>query len=403
MGLALSKLEKYAEVLLWGLATARAGTGGKMKPYDVVLLKYDPAALPLARALHRKLVERRMQVVLRPNSGPGIEKDFFTLADEKQLAFVDAGMKPLAGSLNGYIVVRGPESLTHLQDVDPRKFGTAAIARKSWREIMDRREETGEFGWTLCSYPTAELARQAGLTLPQYTAQIEKACFLNEPDPVGKWKEIFRHATEIKKWLNALPAETLRLESKSADLTVTLGAARRFLGLSGHNIPSFELFTSPDWRGTKGVYFADMPTFYNGNYVKGIRLEFKNGRAVKINAEQGEAFVRKMLAMDRGACQVGEFSLTDRRFSKIGKFMADILFDENYGGKYGNSHIAVGSAYSDAYAGDRAGLTRQLKEKLGFNNSSLHWDIINSEKKRVTAALTSGKTVTVYENGEFKY
>ncbi len=113
--------------------------------------------------------------------------------------------------------------------------------------------------------------------------------------------------------------------------------------------------------------------------------------------------MRKMLAMDKGACQVGEFSLTDRRFSKIGKFMADILFDENYGGKYGNSHIAVGSAYSDTYTGDVKKLTKALKEKLGFNNSSLHWDIINSEKKRVTATLNSGKIVTIYENGEFRY
>ena len=187
------------------------------------------------------------------------------------------------------------------------------------------------------------------------------------------------------------------------DFEVLLGEKRNFISGGGNNIPSFEIFTSPDWRGTRGIYFADLSSYRSGNYVKGVRLEFKNGRVVKATAEKGQDFLRKMLAMDRGASQIGEFSLTDRRFSKIDKFMADILFDENFGGKHGNCHVAVGSSYADTFAGDVRKLDKKLKEKLGYNESALHWDLINTENKRVRAKLKNGTEVTVYEKGEWQY
>ena len=137
--------------------------------------------------------------------------------------------------------------------------------------------------------------------------------------------------------------------------------------------------------------------------MRGVRLEFKNGRVIKADAEQGADFVRNMLAMDKGASQIGEFSLTDRRFSKINKFMADILFDENFGGTYGNCHVAVGASYADTFSGPQSKLDKKMKEKLGFNDSSLHWDLINTENKTVTATLKDGSKKIVYEKGQFTY
>ena len=71
-------------------------------------------------------------------------------------------------------------------------------------------------------------------------------------------------------------------------------------------------------------------------------MEFKKGQVIKASAATGREFVSKQLKMDKGAGKVGEFSLTDKRFSRINRFMANTLFDENYGGKYGNCHIALG-------------------------------------------------------------
>jgi aminopeptidase len=106
--------------------------------------------------------------------------------------------------------------------------------------------------------------------------------------------------------------------------------------------------------------------------------------------------------MDEGASQVGEFSLTDKRFSRISKFMAEILFDENVGGENGNCHIAIGASFPDSYGGKEEN-TKELRDKLGFNDSSLHWDLINTEQKTVTAYLKDGSEVVIYKDGVFLY
>jgi aminopeptidase len=133
-----------------------------------------------------------------------------------------------------------------------------------------------------------------------------------------------------------------------------------------------------------------------------VRLTFEKGVVTRVQADAGEAFAVKQLAMDAGAARVGEFSLTDRRFSRISRFMADTLFDENFGGAFGNCHIALGSSYMDTYSGNPAGITKALKKKLGFNDSALHWDLVNTERKTVTAHLNTGETCLVYDNGCFQ-
>ena len=401
MFLTPTQTEKYADVMIWALQTARRN--GKYKKYDTVFLRTDIHAMPLAHAIYKKLIEKRFHVVVRFNQPEPFVTDFYKLADNKQLDFMSPGELEFNGGVNGLISLHAPQDLTHLKNIDPARIGRAAVARKPLREIWDAREQKGLFSWTLCNFPTEELAKRAGLTPKEYANQIARACFLNEKDPVAKWKEVTRHTTEIGKWLSSLPIKTFHIESAHMDFEVLLGDQRKFIAGSGCNIPSFEIFTSPDWRGTRGVYFADLSSYRSGNYVKGVRLEFKDGRVVKADAQMGADFVRKMVAMDRGAAQIGEFSLTDRRFSKITKFMADILYDENFGGKYGNCHVAIGASYADTFTGSQSKLDKKLKQKLGFNDSSLHWDLINTENKTVTATLKDGSKKIVYEKGEFKY
>jgi aminopeptidase len=400
MNFTTQQLEKYADVLIWGLNTARRKP---FKPYDTILVRFDLAALPLAEIIHKKLIKQKRNVLFRLLSTPTVEKNFYGFSDSIQRKFINAGEKELYSALNGNIYLSAPASLTHLKEIDPKKINETMISRKPFREIMDKREEQGAFGWTLCTLTTKALAEKAKMTEKEYTAQVCKACFLNEKDPVKKWQQIFKDSQEIKKWLNALPIKTIRVQSKKMDLQITLGEKRKFIGVSGHNIPSFEIFVSPDWRGTEGVYFANQPSYRSGNYVENVRLVFKKGRAIEITAGQGQEFVRKTLATDHAACQIGEFSLTDKRFSKIDRFMADTLFDENFGGTYGNCHIAVGSSYSDTYAGNPKNLTKTIKKQLGFNDSALHWDLVNTEDKTVTARLKNGQSLVIYEKGIFKY
>ena len=392
------ELKKYARTLWWGLSTARTSP---YAPGDLILLRFDQPATPLAEAVFDLLIDEGMVPVVRQNLTSSMEVSFYGKGSDAQIKTVPPGDRELMAHLSGLISLIAPQSLTHLAGTDPSKIGRAAVARKFLREIMEGREQTGEFGWTLCAYPTPEQARCAGLSVEEYARVIRQACFLDDADPAARWAGVFEDAQRVKQALGQLDIKSLRIESAHCDLTVTPGDQRRWLGVSGHNIPSFEIFLSPDWRGTEGVYFADQPSYRSGNRVEGVRLEFKAGRAVDVQAKEGREFVQKQLAMDEGAAQLGEFSLTDRRHSRIDTFMASTLFDENFGGPFGNCHVAVGASYADTFAGDQGSLDAELKKTLGFNDSALHWDLVNTEDKTVTATLNGGGSKVIYKGGEF--
>lgn len=393
-------LHRYAEVLLWGLRTARRG---KFKKGDIVMVRHHMAATRLAELLQARLLELGLQPVIQLIPTHRMEKNLFDLGKNHQLGFWPPGEDVLYHHLNGSIFLYAPASITHLSGTDPKKIARHALSRKPLRDILDRRDAAGLFGWTLCMLPTEELAQHAQLDFKTYTQQIVKACRLNRNDPVGEWQEIYKQAQQVKKWLNSLPVQHFQVESANLDLKITPGQHRQWVGLSGHNIPSFELFTSPDWRGSEGIYFSNLPSYRSGNLVRDVRLKFKNGNVVDVKAAQGESFTKLQLSMDRGAGRIGEFSLTDKRFSKINRFMANTLFDENFGGLHGNCHIALGSSYADTYAGDPTELSHERKQELGFNDSALHWDLVNTENKRVTACLKGGRRQVIYENGLFGY
>ena len=392
-------LKKYADVMIFALKSARRG--GSFKKGDNIVINYDMPALPLAEEIYSKLILEGYNVFPRPYLTENMNRIFFKSGTENQLKFVPEWEKVFTANLNGLIALRAPQNLKNLKDIDAKRLGLAAIAKKPLRDIMDEREQKGLFSWTLCNFPTEGLAAQASLSFKEYENQISKACFLNDKNPVKKCAEVMFEIDEVSKRLSSLPIDIIRTQSAYMNLEISLGENRKFVSGGGCNIPSFEIFTSPDWRGTKGIYFSDLMSFRNGNYVKGITLEFKAGRVIKAHAEKGEEFLKKMLSLDRGAAQVGEYSLTDTRFSKIDRFMADTLFDENFGGRYGNSHIALGASYADTFCKDIAKLTPQLKKELGFNQSALHWDLVNTQDKLVTVKLKNGKKVTVYEKGRF--
>ncbi|MCK9240087.1 aminopeptidase [Desulfocurvus sp.] len=391
-------LDRYADVLVWALDASRPAP---LKRGDIALVRFDLAALDLARAVAARLVDRGVHTLHRLNRTPGMELDFYQGADEAQLGFVAPGSAELHEALGASVHLLAPDALTHLADIDPRRIASVARARKPLRDILERREQEGLFSWTLCLWPTAELAAKAGLSLEDYADQVARACHLDDPDPVARWREALERMGELRAWLDGLGATRLRVEAPGMDLEVTPGEARRWLGLTGHNIPSFELYLSPDWRGTRGTYHADQPSYRGGNYVRGVRLWFEDGRVVRSRAEEGERFLHDQIAMDGGSDKLGEFSLTDRRFSAIDRFMAMTLFDENYGGAHGNCHVALGASYPSTYAGAQDDLTPERRRELGFNSSALHWDLVNTGPKTVTATLPDGCRRVIYENGEF--
>jgi aminopeptidase len=121
----------------------------------------------------------------------------------------------------------------------------------------------------------------------------------------------------------------------------------------------------------------------------------------RATAAENEPLLLEMLASEN-ANRVGEFSLTDSRLSPITTFMADTLFDENVGGPFGNTHVAVGKSITNCYDGDPSELTKDDWERLGFNESVIHTDIVSTTDREVTAVLPDGSTHTIYAAGQFQ-
>jgi len=319
-----------------------------------------------------------------------------------QLLFQQPGLGELYSQVAGIITILAPEDLTHLQTVDPRTIAEARRSDAPNRRILQRRKQSGLLGWTTCVYPTEALAEASGLTLEEYATALKRACWLNMPSPVKEWKRLQREVGEVCDWLDSLEISSLRVESEDVNLKVPVGDNRRFVGVSGANIPGYEIYFAPDARKVEGTYYADQPSLRYGHLVLGASLDFSDGIAARVEAERGQVFLQNQMYSDSGARRVGEFSLTDKRFSRVDTFMAHTLLDENYGGEHGNCHIALGGSVLESFTGPPEMLTPELEYELGFNSSDMHWDLVNTQPKRVTAWLKSGEPQLIYENGLFR-
>jgi aminopeptidase len=390
-------LENYARIFVdFALNNGRGILKG-----DTVYVVTQLPGIPLAKEIYRRVLQKGGHAMVR------IIDDSFQLieyetAEISQLKwFPEKSQKGLADQIDHWVRVLAYEDPLIFKSVDPKKIMTSNSAARPFREWLDAKEDKGKFTWTLGLYGTEKKAREAGLSEKAYWEQIVKACFLDHSDPIGQWKKVFGKIQATVDRLDELDIRTIHVKARDTDLTVTLGEKRRWLGGSGRNIPSFEIFTSPDWRGTEGKIRFDLPLYRYGQLIKDIRLEFRSGRVVKASAGQNEKFLRDMIAQ-KNADKIGEFSLTDRRFSRISKFMADSLYDENHGGAHGNMHLAVGKSYHDTYAGKASAMKPSDWKRLGFNEASEHTDIIATTDRTVTATLGNGKKKTIYESGEFK-
>jgi aminopeptidase len=395
-------LERYAHVLV---DFALAGGRG-MQPGEVVRIAAAESAKPFYVELAKAVWRGGGHVIsaYRPDDDErfNVSRDFFELASDEQLDHFNARyMRGLVDEMDHQITVLAEADPHALDSVDPAKIMRQGAAMRQLLDWRGEKENAGRFSWTLALYGTPAMAAEAGMSLEQYWEQIVHACFLDAEDPIARWREVGEQVSRTREWLDSLQIERMHVLGEDVDLRVSLGEQRRWLGGRGRNIPSFELFTSPDWRGTEGWIYCNQPLYRYGNLVKGIRLEFADGRVSAASAEQNEAVLTEMIATD-GADRIGEFSLTDRRVSRITRFMAHTLYDENVGGRYGNTHIALGRSYQDAYDGDPSEVSPERWRELGFNDSTVHTDVVSTADRVVTATLRSGEERVIYRDGEFQ-
>ncbi len=389
-------IKRYADVLV----NYALNSGEGLKPGEVVDCVVPDVAKPLALELQNAILLAGGQPLIRLMP-TGFDKDFFLRANKEQLTFFPKKMlRARLDLLDHQIGVIADVDPEDLKEIDPEKIITARDAKREYRDWFTDKETQGKFTWTIALWGVQAKADLVGISLEEYWQQIINACFLDQEDPVAEWKKIAALQQEIKTKLNALEIDHLTVKGEDVDLTIKLGANRIWQAGSGRNIPSFEFFTSPDWRGTEGWIAFNQPVYRYGRVMSGVKLKFEKGIVVEAEAKEGYDLLVQMLKSP-DANKVGEFSLTDGRMSRITHVMAETLFDENIGGPFGNTHIAVGMAYKDCFRGNAAELSPLEWEELGFNNSAEHTDIVSTTDRTVVAYLTDGTEKTIYKKGEF--
>ncbi|MDP9482783.1 MAG: aminopeptidase [Chloroflexota bacterium] len=264
--------------------------------------------------------------------------------------------------------------------------------------------------WTAVAAPNEGWASQifGEPDMDRLWAAVAVATRLDTPDPVAAWREHLATLSERATALDTLAIDTIRFQGPGTDLTVGLLPGSRWLGGSTRtpagiefvpNIPTEEVFTTPDWRRTEGHVRITEPLVLASTRVEGLRLRFSAGRIVEAEADRGVELVRAELDRDPRAPFLGEVALVDRssRVRQAGVVFHDALYDENVG-----CHIAYGTAYTEAVPGTED-LSREERIAQGVNAALVHTDVtIGGPEVSVDGILADGTVVPIIRDDQFQ-
>ncbi len=335
---------------------------------EQVVVRSTALAAPLLLELQRALLEREAWPLLRTEL-PGQLPGFFAHARDAQLDAVAPLALTEARESACAIAIQAPYNTRELAGVAPELIARAGRARQPIQEATMRGR------WCVTLWPTQASAQQAGMSLADFTAFVERALFLDR-DPVSAWSEL--HEFQARLIERLADARTLHIEADGTDLALEVGG-RTWVNSDGRrNMPSGEVFTGPHETSANGRIRYTIPASPGGVAVEGIELEFRDGEVVSARAERGQDYLEQSLAIDAGARRLGEIGI-GTNFG-IDRAIGAILFDEKIGGTV---HLALGRSYP---------------ETGGVNESALHWDMICD--LRTGGRLTADGEV-IQEDGRF--
>jgi aminopeptidase len=230
---------------------------------------------------------------------------------------------------------------------------------------------------------------------------------MDADDPVQAWRDHMAALNDRAGALNERRFSALKFKGPGTDLTVGLIEGHQWLAgrfpttwgpVPVVNMPTEEVFTTPDRHGVEGTVRTSRPVLMTGGaLVEGLRLRFEGGRVVEVSADTNEEAVRAQMAFDDGASRLGEVALVDNSspVGQSGILFGDILLDENAA-----SHVAWGNAYDLAVDGLPDG--RDEQERFGFNHSDVHQDaMIGSPEVNVDGLEPGGAAVPVMRDGDW--
>ena len=315
---------------------------------DYVLVSTTTLAAPLIRAFHRELITRGAWAPGLRIGVPGLAEDFYRFAGDELLDNFHELELAEAEHADAFLSIGAPENTRALADVDPALIARASRARAPINEVRLSKR------WCGTQWPTPALAQQAGMSDDAYTAFLNRALFLDRPDPVAAWRELSDRQALVVDRLSQ--AREIRIEADGTDLRLRVDG-RTWINSNGRrNMPSGEVFTGPLEDSATGTIRFTIPSSPRGVAVEGVELTFENGKVTKATAERGQSYLDAALATDPGARFLGELGIGTN--AGIDRPTGSILLDEKMAGTV---HLALGRSYP---------------ETGGTNASALHWDLI---------------------------
>ncbi|WP_433295214.1 aminopeptidase [Actinoplanes sp. CA-030573] len=281
----------------------------------------------------------------------------------------------------------GVASIALVGDANPHLFDGADPAKVAARRLGEmqarRRALFGRMRWSVVAAPNPGWATQifGEPDMDRLWAAVGTAMRLDAADPAAEWQRRSATLGARARELDQLELTEIRYVGEGTDLTVGLPANARWTGggmIDGDgiaympNIPTEEVFTSPDRRRADGVMRVTKPMVILGQLVTGLRVTFADGQITDIRADEGEDVVRAQVRTDEGASRLGEVSLVDKdsRIAKAGIVFHNTLFDENAG-----CHVAWGQSFPFAVEGGMT-LSEPERAELGLNMSGVHTDVV---------------------------
>jgi aminopeptidase len=381
------------------LARLVAGAGVTVSEGQIVVVSAALGQEEIARAIAGACYDRGAQYVEINYVDPYLRRTRLTRASEQALGTIPPWtrrrMLDIEEAGGATIALTGPVAPRLLDDVDPALIGRDRVSIPEAMEVVSRQK----LRWTVVPGPTPDWAAlvfgdDEPDALNRLWEQIGRICRLDADDPVQAWRERSDELTEMAGRLHGAQLDSLHFAGPGTDLTIGLLPGARWEGGGSTstegvdylaNIPTEEVYTSPDPERTNGTVASTRPLLVSGRTVSGLRIRFEGGRAVEVDADDGAELIRQLIARDENAARLGEVALVDSasRVGESGLVFHDTLLDEN-----ASSHIALGFGFSHLSDDERSA------ERI--NVSGIHTDfMIGGPEVEVTGTTREGREIPV--------